>query len=182
MTIAKIAAMIELPHRSKATRLEQKNEGLTQKRPGSTQCPARRGGSTERVGAERARIEGILTTATGDTKEYRDGLLLLSYMGRGAAVIHKLDQVTVQMEDPRLRETLKKMAQFFREQPELAHAKKFRLLDFARNYSMNTGSRKQASDGIYGVQRYCEEHVASQIPQWQLLAKAAGWTPPGAAS
>ena len=75
--------------------------------------------------------------ATDDKKEYRDVLLLLSHMGSGHAVINKLDQLTVKMEDPRLRDTLKKMAQYFREQPELAHAKKFRLLDFARNYSMN---------------------------------------------
>ena len=117
--------------------------------------------------------------ATDDKKEYRDVLTLLSHMGSGPAVINKLDQLTVKMEDPRLRDTLKKMAQFFREQPELAHAKKFRLLDFARNYSMNAGSRKDASDGIYSVQRYCEQHVASQVPQWQLIAKAAGWNPPG---
>ena len=120
--------------------------------------------------------------ATDDKKEYRDVLLLSSYMGSGPAVINKLDQLVVKMEDPRLRDTLKQMAQFFREQPELAHAKKFRLLDFAHNYSMNAGSRKQASDGICKVQRYCEEHIASQLPQWQLIAKAAGWTPPPASA
>lgn len=120
--------------------------------------------------------------ATDDKKEYRDALLLLSHMGSGPAVINKLDQSTVKMEDPRLRDTLKKMSQFFREQPELAHAKKFQLFDFARNYSMNAGNRKDASNGTYAVQRYCEEHIASQLPQWQLIAKAAGWTAPGAVS
>lgn len=128
------------------------------------------------------RVKGILTMATDDKKEYRDVLLLLSHMGSGPAVINKLDQLAIKMEDPRLRDSLAKMAQFFRNQPELAHAKKFRLLDFAGNYSMNAGSRKEASNGIYAVQRYCEQHVSSQVPQWQLIAKAAGWTPPGAAS
>lgn len=120
--------------------------------------------------------------AIDDKKEYKDVLVLLSHMGSGPAVINKLDLLVGKMEDPRLRESLSQLARFFRLQPELAHAKKFRLLDFAKNYSMNAGGRNEASDGIYKVQRYCEEHVASQVPQWQLIARAAGWTPPDLAT
>lgn len=115
-----------------------------------------------------------------DKKEYKDFLLLLSHMGSGPAVFNKLDQLMLKMEDPRLRDAAGKIAQFFRVQPEVAHAKKFRLLDFARNYSMNAGSRKQTSDAIFDLQRYCQAHVASQVPQWQMIAHAAGWTPPEA--
>lgn len=118
--------------------------------------------------------------ATDDKKEYKELLLLLSHMGSGPAVLNKLDQLILKMEDPRLRQAAEKITHFFRELPEVAHAKKFRLLNFAQVYSMNAGSRKQISDAIYVVQRYCQEHIASQIPQWQLIARAAGWTPPGA--
>jgi hypothetical protein len=116
--------------------------------------------------------------AKDDKKEYKDLLLLLSYMGSGPTVLNKLDQLVYKMEDPRLREAVTKVAQSFREQPEFAHTKKFRLLSFADNYSMNAGSRKHMSDSIYALQRYCKEHIASQIPQWQHIALAAGWTPP----
>jgi hypothetical protein len=116
-----------------------------------------------------------------DKKEYKDLLLLLSHMGSGPAVLNKLDQLILKMEDPRLRQATGNIAKFFREQPEMAHVKKFRLLNYAQNYSMNAGSRKQTSDAIFAVQSYCQAQVASQVPQWQLIARAAGWTPPDAA-
>jgi hypothetical protein len=125
--------------------------------------------------------EKIRAMANDDKKEYKDLLLLLSHMGSGPAVLNKLDQLILKMEDPRLRAAAGKIALFFRELPEVAHAKKFRLLNFAQNYSMNAGSRKQTSDAIFAVQRYCQAHIASQEPQWQLIALAAGWTPPDAA-
>jgi hypothetical protein len=119
--------------------------------------------------------------ATDEKKEYKDFQLLLSHMGSGPAVLNKLDQLILKMEDPQLRKAADQIAQFFRELPEVAHAQKFRLLNFAQNYSANAGSRKQASDAIHAVQRYCQGQIASQVPQWQLIAQAAGWTPPNAA-
>ncbi|HJW54314.1 MAG TPA: hypothetical protein VJ577_03500 [Burkholderiaceae bacterium] len=119
--------------------------------------------------------------ANDDKKEYKDLLLLLSHMGSGSAVFNKLDQLILRMEDPRLHEAAGKIALFFRDQPEMAHVKKFRLLNYAQSYSMNAGSRKQISDAIFAVQRYCQAQIASQVPKWQLIARAAGWTPPNAA-
>lgn len=112
--------------------------------------------------------------AKDDKKEYKEILMLLSYMGSGPAVLNKLDQQILKMEDPRLREAVSKVGQFFRTQPEIAHAKKFRLLTFAEAYSMNAGSRKQVADAIFALQNYCQTHVASQVPQWQIIARAAG--------
>lgn len=119
--------------------------------------------------------------ANDDKKEYKDLLLLLSHMGSGTSVLNKIDQLVFKMEDPRLRTATSKISQFFREQPEFAHIKKLRLLDYARSYSMNAGSRKQAFDWIFALQRYCQEHMALQVPQWQIIARSAGWTPPDAA-
>jgi hypothetical protein len=63
----------------------------------------------------------------------------------------------------------------------MSHAKKFRLLNYAQSYSMNAGGRRQTADAIFAVQRYCQTNIASQVLQWQLIARAAGWTPPDAA-
>ena len=119
---------------------------------------------------------------TDDKKEYKDLMQLLSYMGSGPAVLNKLDQLIMKMEDPRLRQATGNMAQFFHSMPEMAHVKKFRLLNFAMHNSGKAGSYKQVADSIYSLQRYCEVHIASQVPQWQLIATAAGWTPPSSSS
>lgn len=120
--------------------------------------------------------------ANDDKKEYKDMLVLLSYMGSGPSILNKLDQLSVKMEDPALRDATTKLAKFFHDMPEIAHVKKFRLLSFAQNYSMNAGDRKRVSDSIYRIQHYCQKCVDSQEPQWQMIARAHGWTPPATAN
>lgn len=113
-----------------------------------------------------------------DKKEYRDTLLLLSHMGSGPAVLNKLDQLVNKLNDPRLKLMLGSVGQSFHDMPETVHNKKFRLLSWAGHYSANAGARKNLSNLIYTIQQYCQQHVASLVPQWQLIAMAHGWTPP----
>jgi len=116
--------------------------------------------------------------AKDDKKEYKDFLVLLSFMGSGPAVLNKLDQMIQKMEDPRLREQVENLTKFFRSLPECVHLKKFRILNFASVNRNSTGQDKSASDLIFALEKYCQDQVQSQIPQWQIIAKAAGWTAP----
>lgn len=114
---------------------------------------------------------------TDDKKEYRDTLELLDHTGSGPAVLNKLGKLTVKVHDPRLQAMLQAVGSAFHGTPETRHYEKFRLLSWAHSYSLNSGSRKSLSDHIHTIEKYCRAHIATQAPQWQLIALAAGWAP-----
>lgn len=116
--------------------------------------------------------------ATDDKKEYRDTLELLDHTGSGPAVLNKLGKLISKLQDPRLLMMLQSVGKDFHSTPEARHYEKFRMLSWAGVYSQEGGSRNRVAKNILLIEKYCRDHIASQTPQWQLIAMAAGWMPP----
>lgn len=119
---------------------------------------------------------------TDDKKEYKDLLVILNHIGTGPTVLNKLSAAIQKLEDPKLKGDCERLFAYLDKQPEVRSLKKFQILGYASRNAGGTDHHKNASNFIYGIQQHCQTHIDSQVPQWQLIAQAAGWKPPAPAA
>jgi len=105
-----------------------------------------------------------------DKKDYVNVLKALDRTGIVSTAVNQLSDVQAATEDERLRDALEKICNATRRQLVPLDGKG-RLLGLPERFA-------QLSKGMQTLANYCEQMRDSSEPQWQILAKRAGWTPP----
>lgn len=94
--------------------------------------------------------------AKNDKKDYQEVILALNGAGGAAPRLNRLVKVWASTEDEKLKKAVGIVAERLRQSGGF---------DPQHRTTLN---------------EYCNEMLARQEPQWQILARRAGWTPPAA--
>lgn len=105
-----------------------------------------------------------------DKKDYQNVLVALDRDGTISATLNQLSKVQQQTEDKSLQTALENLAAAVRQQFPDAKTGRLRSVD-------KTKYPKFAS-GVERLRQYCQAAIDSTDPQWMILARRAGWTPP----
>ncbi|RQU97763.1 hypothetical protein [Burkholderia cenocepacia] len=105
-----------------------------------------------------------------DKKDYQSVLIAFDRIGTLESTLNQLTKVHVETEDKKLKGALEKLTNAIRVQ--LGTKGKTRLLGLPTH--IDQGLRA----AIEQVRKYCQAAIDSTDPQWVILARAAGWTPP----
>lgn len=100
-----------------------------------------------------------------DKKDYRDTLSALQDALTIASRINKINKIANATEDAALKKALVTLS------GEFARALSITKKD--QTHTLDQAKFKKLSD-------YCQNQIDSAEPQWQILARRAGWTPPAA--
>ena len=99
-----------------------------------------------------------------DKKEYEAVLIALNTHAKAALTLNKLVRTVISTEDKALRNALASV------DSELQRIVRTKAGSKQAFISAELSSAKQAID-------YCRQQIALKEPQWQVLAKRAGWAP-----
>ena len=105
-----------------------------------------------------------------EKKDYQNVLIALDRTGTLAATLNQLSKVQHETEDKNLQTALGNLATSIRQQFDVK--KQGRLLGFNKQMSPTLTS------GIEKLRQHCQAVIDSTEPQWMILARRAGWTPP----
>jgi hypothetical protein len=100
-----------------------------------------------------------------DKKDCRDTLSALQDASTIASRINKINKIANATEDAVLKKALVSLS------GEFARARSVAKKD--QTDTLNQAKFKKLID-------YCQKQIDSAEPQWQILARRAGWTPPAA--
>lgn len=111
-------------------------------------------------------------------KDKKDYTALLKIIGKSASaqvVLNKLVELFHDTEDVHLKKHIQSVATLFK-----ATAKGSKLTVCLANavpaqFPVHMDLPKAISEAV----AYCHQCISSIEPQWQILARQAGWTPPG---
>ncbi|NPT37408.1 hypothetical protein [Paraburkholderia xenovorans] len=96
-----------------------------------------------------------------------------------SSTLNKLGQIAIDSEDGMLKKAVFSLASRLRSMAGTKLSAKVRLLTLAANFTAGQDlQRNQFGDGIVQTWNYCKQMSEKQEPQWQILARRAGWTPP----
>lgn len=118
---------------------------------------------------------------TEDKKEYADMMKIMDAEVSITSTLNKLGQIVIDSEDETLKRAAAGLASRIRSLfgPKLSG--KARLLTLSANFKAGHGlQRKQFAEVVVQLWNYCKQMSEKQEPQWQILARRAGWTPPAA--
>ncbi|RJG06933.1 hypothetical protein D3870_13825 [Noviherbaspirillum cavernae] len=125
--------------------------------------------------------KGMEMRKADDKKEYKTMLKVLDAEASVAATLNKLSQLAIETEDEFLKKASAGLASSLRSIAGMNTSAKTRLQSMASGFAKSDDlRRKKFSEAITLVLNYCKEIIAEEEPQWQILARRAGWTPPAA--
>ncbi len=108
-----------------------------------------------------------------DKKDYKDTLIILNDTATAASLLNRLGKMGVGSEDTQLQTMVFVLSKIVRDTMVKSTAK-IRLLSMPQS----AASYGQIITNAAALAKYCQACVASAEPQWQILARRAGWTPP----
>lgn len=111
-----------------------------------------------------------------DKKEYTKLLVILNTIATPGNRMNKLTKLTIETQDPQLRELGQKIVESLR-----ANGAPDSLPSYINALSRQpttTVSQSNLMKTYHKVVTDCNAAIASVEPQWQRIARAAGWTPP----
>lgn len=120
-------------------------------------------------------------TKMDDKKEYADLMKIMDAEASLSLILNKLGQIAIDSEDETLKKAAAGLASTLRSLAGPKHSAKVRLLTIAANFKAGQDlHRKQFVEGIVQLWNCCQQMSDKQEPQWQILARRAGWMPPAA--
>lgn len=111
-----------------------------------------------------------------DKKDYKALLKLLEKSASAQTILNQLSELYHETDDAQLKLHVKKVAEIFRS-TAMKSKLTVRLVDpNPAIFPIHPDLPKAIQDAI----TYCTRCKNSSEPQWQILARQAGWTPPTA--
>lgn len=110
-----------------------------------------------------------------DKKEYTQLLIILESISGIRARVNKLVKLGNESEDPIIRELTKRMIVALKGGAPDNLAAFVVQLEAQRTTTIDQGNLIKT---YRQVEAACRAATASVVPQWQITARAAGWTPP----
>jgi len=113
-----------------------------------------------------------------DDKEYRAVLELLDGTGAAISLVNKLGKLAISGNDSTVKIAAGQIAAQIRIVGQWHDSKKFRVLTSIGwdHYAATTGFAEYKT-WVLSLQKYCIDAIATQRPQWQVIATANGWHP-----
>lgn len=121
--------------------------------------------------------------ATDDKKVHKATLVVLDSQAIWMTSMNKLSKLAVDADDPELRRRINGLLNGMREVGlgrERGNIHN-RLRSIVSVWSGEGGSKAAMCQRIVDLFDYCEAAVFSVSPQWEAIAAANGWMPPGGA-
>lgn len=106
-------------------------------------------------------------------KDYKSTLKAFDATVTINATLNRLGEIAIETEDKQLKTMLENIAGRLR----ALHAKgteKIRVAGIPQSHPLSGDISKM----VAVVTAYCRKCIDSKEPQWQILARQAGWTPP----
>lgn len=111
-----------------------------------------------------------------DKKEYTKLLVILNTIATPGNRMNKLNKLTIETQDPQLRELGQKIVTALRANGAPDSLPTY-IEALSRQPTMTVG-QSHLLKTYCQVVADCNAAIASVEPQWQRIARAAGWTPP----
>jgi|SRR5471030_2952025 len=118
-----------------------------------------------------------------DKKEYKKLVAILDATASDLTTCNALSKLALEAEDPVIKKGSRWLADHIRDNLSTKGTGKDRVITLAQRMFASTSplSKRLAAD-IMKLWDYSQLQIASATPQWQVIALAAGWTPPKQAS
>jgi hypothetical protein len=117
-----------------------------------------------------------------DKKEYKTMLKILGATTNYPTMLTKLSDIGVMTDDATLRGHAERIEGALRALlgPSVQPGNvKNSLVVLARTWhASQLHNQRMISEAVTAAHRYCQHCITSVEPQWMILAKNAGWTPP----
>lgn len=109
-----------------------------------------------------------------DKKDYKTVLKVLNKVASAQTVLNQLTDILHETEDTQLKLLIKNVIDLLRSTAKMTtmkvHLGKIDMIAFP--------THRDLPHAIIEAEKYCTACVNAAIPQWQILALRAGWTPP----
>lgn len=112
-----------------------------------------------------------------DDKEYREALEAIDHTGSTNTVLNKLGKLAANAQDQRVRDYCDFIGHVIRETPAWRAPNNFRVLTSA-GWKRHDNVYTEYEQAVKDFKKHCDQCIGSKLPQWQILAAQAGWSPP----
>lgn len=119
-----------------------------------------------------------------DKKEYKTLIKLMDVTQSVSTTINKLSELAVDAQDEETRKSATKIAKFLRSRSDPGSTSKMHIQHLAGVLSKSTRDPDHKAQGetLLAIRAYAQAQIDAGMPQWQILALRAGWTPPAPSS
>jgi hypothetical protein len=112
-----------------------------------------------------------------DKKDIKALLAILDSASTREAKSNKLSKLSIEADDPRVKKAATMMKLAIQNDRGVTKHLPTYIKPMVRRENL-TRAQRDVVEAFEAVVKFCQQELAAVEPQWQRIARAAGWTPP----